>query len=1073
MYKKLMATGPLLLALAGASVSQAAYTPIPITATSYNQDAIVESNATPVLKTVTTATVDAGTNNTANTWFEQGFDLLNPGNGLPPANTVFTAQDNANYSFRTPPTYAGPNGILIDTVVTSGTFTLTTPAAYNKLSFLGSGGNGGDVIGVKVNHLDGSFEVGSFGCPDWFGGNGIAFTANGRCQNPQTFTTETDGGGNPRIYFRDITLTNTTSSVTSIVLSYVSGGGNSHNDILGVSGATTPGGPVAPIAVTGYTYDFVVEAAAAHPGRVVSQKIVDSTNVWATTVTLDSDLDTGTTFYEKGHNFNLLSSGPFTYVNPAITAIAQASGIPVHGSTFSNPAGDHTYTMAADYTTNDVVWVSPTFSNATITLVTPAAFTALSFLDAAGNGPVNPTVIVHHQNGFSETNALAIFDWFGSSTPIYTPNGRVDVGSGVWDQANAATNGGDRLFASDLPLSDTVSPVTSIDLVYTNTGGRAAIFALSGTTGPVPPIFTQQPANTNNFANTPISFSVQVIGTPTFTYQWQKGTNGAFVNLSNGGNVSGATTTTLVINPANYFSDAADYRVIASNGGGSTTSAVATASLISSLTDVTQPGDPITLFGGAPFGDGAVGQAIDNNLSTKWGANTSLPIGCVVTPNVGGTLVTAMRFYTANDSTGRDPADYKLEGSVNAGSSYTLIASNSMVLPDARNSTNRAPDPLLDAVKEVSFPNVNGYTSYRLTFSHLKGGDTSGSFQIGDIELLGVTTNLPVVVSVPATAKTYDGTGLSISASVSGTPAPNSRWQKQIGSVFTDLSDGGTISGSQTPNLVINLAHFSDAGNFRIIATNSITAITSSVVLVSIYTTNVDVTLPSDPITDFGNTATNNPATPGGAIDNSFSTFVTRGSGLNNNAGFPPFGGPVGLIVTPIGPSIVTGLRIYTGGDPSASDPADVMLEGSKNGGSTYTTLLPTTALSLPEDRNTSSLGSVDPLFSALQEVLFANNQAYTSYRLTFNQVKQDTNTFFLSLGEIELLGVVLPSLKISNSGGNLTISTSVSGELFSKTNLIPGADVWHDEGQISAGSDVSITPAPGDRAKFYRLQVQ
>src|SRR4029077_1437223 len=182
----------LLLGLASPGISRAAnpYLPIPITSTSYNQDAIVESNATPVIKIVTTASVDQGTNNGANTWYEQGFDTVNPSFGLPPAGTVITAQDNANYTFQMPPTYAGPNGILIDTVVTSGTFKLTTPAAYNRLSFMGSGGNGGDVVGVRVNHLDGSFDVGSFACPDWFGGNGIVLTAGGRCQSPQTFTTE-------------------------------------------------------------------------------------------------------------------------------------------------------------------------------------------------------------------------------------------------------------------------------------------------------------------------------------------------------------------------------------------------------------------------------------------------------------------------------------------------------------------------------------------------------------------------------------------------------------------------------------------------------------------------------------------------------------------------------------------------------------------------------------------------------------------------------------------------------------------------------------------------------------------
>src|SRR6516162_5420062 len=90
--KKLLQAGRLsLLALASASISQAAYDPVPITVGSYNQDLIVESNATPALRVVTTATVDEGTNNMANTWFEQGYDGANPENGLPPANSVFTA----------------------------------------------------------------------------------------------------------------------------------------------------------------------------------------------------------------------------------------------------------------------------------------------------------------------------------------------------------------------------------------------------------------------------------------------------------------------------------------------------------------------------------------------------------------------------------------------------------------------------------------------------------------------------------------------------------------------------------------------------------------------------------------------------------------------------------------------------------------------------------------------------------------------------------------------------------------------------------------------------------------------
>ena len=66
------------MALAAASIAQAAYTPIAIQSSSYNADVIVESNATPTLKISTTASIDEGTNNYNATWFEQGFDTANP-----------------------------------------------------------------------------------------------------------------------------------------------------------------------------------------------------------------------------------------------------------------------------------------------------------------------------------------------------------------------------------------------------------------------------------------------------------------------------------------------------------------------------------------------------------------------------------------------------------------------------------------------------------------------------------------------------------------------------------------------------------------------------------------------------------------------------------------------------------------------------------------------------------------------------------------------------------------------------------------------------------------------------------
>src|ERR1044071_1389880 len=105
--------------------------------------------------------------------------------------------------------------------------------------------------------------------------------------NSVTHTFDNVGSSNPRLYYRDITLTNTTSAVTSVDLVYVSGAASSHNDVVAVSGSTD-GTTFTGITVTGYNADFVIEANAATRGRLYSQVIVDGTNAFATSQTMDN-----------------------------------------------------------------------------------------------------------------------------------------------------------------------------------------------------------------------------------------------------------------------------------------------------------------------------------------------------------------------------------------------------------------------------------------------------------------------------------------------------------------------------------------------------------------------------------------------------------------------------------------------------------------------------------------------------------------------------------------------------------------------------------------------------------------
>ena len=1090
---KLIAPGLLCAAIAG--TAHAGFSPVLLDTNSYSHDMIVESNASPALRVVTTASVDNGIANTANTWMEVGFDPANPYNGLPPAGTVVTAISNANYSFKMPPSYAGPNGILIDTVVSNGTFTLVTPATYSLVSFLSSGGNGGDNIGVKVHHQDGTTETGGFGSPDWFGGtSNVAVIANERCGSTTTMSYANQNSDNPRLYFRDMTLTNTSSPVTSIDLYYLSGQASSHNDIVAVSGAKTPGGAVAPIEVTGYAYDFVVEATAPKSGQVFA---ADGMN-YATSATMDNgDANTGYTWYEIGHNYNVCSSGgPINGTNVLAQQIAQSTGLPHAGALVTNAAGDRVFQMPPDYTKNNAWLLSSLITSNNIVFATPASAAALSFLAAGGGGGGSPEIIAHHADGVVERNVMTVPDWFNDSVPyVIAANGRVAADTAAWDQTtNSAMN--PRLFNVDvLFLQHLSSPITSVDVLNTNGfTGTVAIFAVSANPGPLAPIFVTQAQSVATNAGVTVHFSATVTADVAVTYQWQKQSNGVFANLTEGGNVSGSTTSTLTLSNIGDADETA-YRLVATDTAGTTFGSPVTLVVLSPLPVVTAPSDPIVGIpnnGNEP--NEGVEKAIDQTTSKYYngslnsGSPAGTAIGFVVTPSMGRTRVSVLQLIAANDSIERDPANSILEGSDDGGSTWSLISSNAVSLPDARNNGGVAIDANLSGVSmvQLKFNNTNGYSMYRWTTTQLKNQSAANGTQIAEVRLLGVadTSGKPSVGLLPTVVKAYNTTNaasnpqtLTIGANITGTPAPAIQWQKNSGGGFVNLANGANVSGATSATLTLSPTSFNDAGNYRVTASNAGGAVTSSVALVQILSTLPDITVQADPISEFGDERAGFAALPQNAIDETTAKYENPGSGLNVNAGFPPFGGPVGLVVTQaVGPTIVSGLRIYTADANPERDPADYTLEGSNDG--THYVLIASGALALPLDRNANNGTYIDPITQAMQEVLFANNTSYTSYRITFNHVRDDSNASELQFAEMELLGVPgvsagSPKLTFTFSSGSLNLTSSANGTLQSTTALQGANTVWINEQAVSAGTTMQIPVDTSIPAKFYRVKGQ
>jgi hypothetical protein len=117
-----------------------------------------------------------------------------------------------------------------------------------------------------------------------------------------------------------------------------------------------------------------------------------------------------------------------------------------------------------------------------------------------------------------------------------------------------------------------------------------------------------------------------------------------------------------------------------------------------------------------------------------------------------------------------------------------------------------------------------------------------------------------------------------------------------------------------------------------------------------------------------------------------------------------------GFIVTPeTGATVVEGIRLYTANDAIERDPASFVLEGSNSGPEGPFTVIAEGDLSLPEQRNEGGDIPIDPSLWN-QTVLFDNDQAYTSYRVTFPTLRDAAAANSMQIADVELLGVPEPS---------------------------------------------------------------
>ncbi|MBI2281160.1 MAG: DUF3494 domain-containing protein [Bacteroidetes bacterium] len=189
----------------------------------------------------------------------------------------------------------------------------------------------------------------------------------------------------------------------------------------------------------------------------------------------------------------------------------------------------HTYIMNGAVTFTDTVFLNAEGNpDAVFVIQVKGAFATTTFSNVMMINGTKAENVYWMVDGAVSINDFSVFNG-----TIICNNGAMDLTNGVELYGRALTTTG---ALSTFAINATMPP---------GCGGTSA------------PLIITQPTDQSACNGESVSFTVSATGT-NLTYQWRIGTT----NLVDGGNISGATTATLTINPATALDVATDYNVV-------------------------------------------------------------------------------------------------------------------------------------------------------------------------------------------------------------------------------------------------------------------------------------------------------------------------------------------------------------------------------------------------------------------------------------------------------------------------------------------------------------------------------